>query len=70
MTLPKKLARILSDEIRGEFHLIIENEDGEIFQVRATEQQVADLIEELDDLLGYDAEEEDEVTEHKEMGDE
>jgi antitoxin component of MazEF toxin-antitoxin module len=70
MTLPKKLARILSDEIRGEFHLTIENEDGEIFQVRATEQQVADLIEELDDLLGDDAEEEDEVTEHKEMGDE
>jgi antitoxin component of MazEF toxin-antitoxin module len=70
MTLPKKLARILSDEIRGEFYLTIENEDGEIFQVRATEQQVADLIEELDDLLGDDAEEEDEVTEHKEMGDE
>jgi hypothetical protein len=64
------LARILSDEIRGEFYLTIENEDGEIFQVRATEQQVADLIEELDDLLGDDAEEEDEVTEHKEMGDE
>ena len=32
--------------------------------------QVEDLIQELDELLGDDAEEEDEVTEHKELGDE
>ncbi|MGH1572686.1 hypothetical protein ACRAWG_20955 [Methylobacterium sp. P31] len=70
MTTPKKLARMLSDEIRGEFHLTFENEDGEVFRVRATEQQVMDLIEELDELLGDDSEQEDEITEHKEMGDE
>ncbi|GJE11417.1 hypothetical protein [Methylobacterium longum] len=70
MTLPKKLARMLSDEIRGEFHLTFENEDGEVFRVRATEQQVAGLIEDLDELLGDDVEAEDELTEHKEMGDE
>ena len=70
MTVPKKLARMLSDEIRGEFHLTFENEDGEVFRVRATEQQVAGLIEDLDQLLGDDVESEDELTEHKEMGDE
>ena len=70
MTLPKKLARMLSDEIRGEFHLTFEYEDGEVFRVRATEQQVAGLIEDLDELLGDDVEAEDELTEHKEMGDE
>ena len=70
MTLPKKLARMLSDEIRGEFHLTFENEDGGVFRVRATEQQVAGLIEDLDELLGDDVEAEDELTEHKEMGDE
>jgi hypothetical protein len=70
MTLPKKLARMLSDEIRGEFHLTFENEDGDVFRVRVTEQQVAGLIEDLDELLGDDVEAEDELTEHKEMGDE
>lgn len=70
MTPPKKLARMLSDEIRGEFHLTFENEDGEVFRVRATEQQVTALIEDLDELLGDDVEAEDELTEHKEMGDE
>ncbi len=70
MTVPKKLARMLSDEIRGEFHLTFENEDGEVFRVRVTEQQVAGLIEDLDQLLGDDFESEDELTEHKEMGDE
>jgi hypothetical protein len=70
MTPPKKLARMLSDEIRGEFHLTFENDDGEVFRVRATEQQVTALIEDLDELLGDDVEAEDELTEHKEMGDE
>ncbi|WP_457108689.1 hypothetical protein [Methylobacterium sp. P5_C11] len=70
MTLPKKLVRMLADEIRGEFHLTFENEDGEVFRVRVTEQQVAGLIQDLDELLGDDVENEDELTEHKEMGDE
>ncbi|WP_132256113.1 hypothetical protein [Methylobacterium segetis] len=65
----KRLARVLTDEVHGEFRLTLEAEDGATFQVSATEQQIADLIDELDDLLGDDADE-DEVTEHKEMGDE
>ncbi|MER2265576.1 hypothetical protein [Methylobacterium oxalidis] len=65
----KKLARVLTDEVQGEFRITLEAEGGETFQVAATEQQIADLIDELDDLLGDDADE-DEVTEHKEMGDE
>ncbi|AWN44382.1 hypothetical protein [Methylobacterium durans] len=65
----KRLARVLTDEVHGEFHITLEAEGGETFQVAATEQQIADLIDELDDLLGDDADE-DEVTEHKEMGDE
>ena len=70
MRAPKRLARVLSDEIHGEYHLTFEAEDGEAFQVSATQQQIEDLIQELDELLGDDAEEEDEVTEHKELGDE
>lgn len=70
MRAPKKLARVLSDEIHGEYHLTFEAEDGEVFRIRATQQQVEDLIQELDDLVGDDAEEEDEVTERKELGDE
>ena len=70
MRAPKKLARVLSDEIRGEYHLTFEGEDGEVFRISATQQQIEDLIQELDELLGDDAEEEDEVTEHKELGDE
>jgi len=66
----KRLARILTDEIHGEYQITLQAEDGETFRVIATEQQIADLMDELDDLLGDDADEEDEVTEHKEMGDE
>ncbi|GEP07813.1 hypothetical protein [Methylobacterium oxalidis] len=65
----KKLTRVLTDEVHGEFRITLEAEGGETFRVAATEQQIADLIDELDDLLGDDADE-DEVTEHKEMGDE
>lgn len=67
---PKKLARVLSDEVHGAFHLAFETEDGEVFRVRASEQQITDLIQELEDLLDDDAEDEDAVTERKEMGDE
>ncbi|AWN42862.1 hypothetical protein DK389_23110 [Methylobacterium durans] len=69
MTPIKRLARFLTDEVHGEFHITLEAEGAETFQVIATEQQIAGLIEKLDDLLGDDADE-DEVTEHKEMGDE
>jgi len=64
----KKLSRIFLDEVRGEFHLTFEAEDGQTFQVRATEKQVTGLIEELEELLGDD--QEDDLTERKELGDE
>ena len=64
----KNLSRILTDEVHGEFHLTLEAEDGQTFRVRATEKQITDLIQELEELLGDD--EEDELTERKELGDE
>ena len=67
----KRLARVLTNEVHGEFLITLEDEDGEAFQVAATEQQIANLIQELDELLGDDDDdEEDEVTGRKEMGDE
>ncbi|KQP88971.1 hypothetical protein [Methylorubrum extorquens] len=66
----KKLARVLTEELHGEFCLTLEAEDGEAFGIRMTEKQIEDLIQELDDLLGDDTDEEDAATERKEMGDE
>jgi hypothetical protein len=65
----KRLTRVLTNKVHGEFLITLEAKDGETFQVAATEQQIADLIQELDGLLD-DADEEDEVTGRKEMGDE
>jgi hypothetical protein len=65
----KKLARILTDEIRGEFDLTFEAEDGQIFRFRATEEQIVDLIRDPEKIL-KDDEEEDDLTESKELGDE
>ena len=36
----KKLTRVLTDEVHGEFHLTLEAENGETFQVSATEKQM------------------------------
>ncbi|KQO50410.1 MULTISPECIES: hypothetical protein [unclassified Methylobacterium] len=55
MTLTKKLARVLTDETAGGYRLTIETVDGEIFRILATEDQVNDLIDELDELVGDDA---------------
>lgn len=55
MTPTKKLARVLTDETQGGYRLTIETVDGEIFRVLATEDQVNDLIDELDELVGDDA---------------
>ena len=65
----KKLSRIFTDEVHGEFHLTLEAEDGATFRVCATEKQISDLIQELEELLDNDAEEDD-LTERKELGDE
>ena len=68
MTPIKNLSRVITDEVRGEFHLTLEAEDGQTFRVRATEEQITGLIQELEELLGDD--EEDDLTERKELGDE
>ena len=65
----RKLARILTDEVHGALHITLEADDGETFQVSATQAQVEDLIVELDALIADD-EEEDDLTERKELGDE
>ena len=64
----KKLSRIFLNEVRGEFHLTFEAEDGQTFQICATEAQVMAFIEELEELLSDD--QEDDLTERKELGDE
>ena len=64
----KKLSRIFTDEVHGEFHLTLESEDGATFRVCATEKQISDLMQELEELLSNA--EEDDLTERKELGDE
>lgn len=66
MTATKKLARVLTDETEGGYRLTFESVDGEIFRILATEDQVNDLIDELDELIGDDAEAEPELTEEQE----
>ncbi|WP_019905941.1 hypothetical protein [Methylobacterium sp. 77] len=66
MTSIKKLARVLTDETEGGYRLTFESVDGEIVQFLATEDQVNDLIDELDELIGDDADEKPELTEEEE----
>ena len=54
----KKLARALTDEVEGGFHITLETDDGEIIRVFATEAQLADLADEFDELLDTDDAEE------------
>lgn len=57
------------DEIEGKCHPTFEAEGRDACRVRAPWQQIADLLQELGDLLGDEAEG-DAATEHKEIGDE
>ncbi|MCC0805875.1 hypothetical protein FPV16_06490 [Methylobacterium sp. W2] len=66
MTPTKKLARVLTDETDGGYRLTIETVDGEIFRILASEDQVNDLIDELDELIGDDADEKPALTEEEE----
>lgn len=66
MTPTKKLARVLTDATEGGYRLTFEAVDGEIFRILATEDQVNDLIEELDELIGDDADAQPELTEEEE----
>ncbi|KQP33768.1 hypothetical protein ASF49_07825 [Methylobacterium sp. Leaf104] len=66
MTPTKKLARVLTDEAEGGYRLTFEASDGEIFRIVATEDQVNDLIDELDELIGDDADEKPDLTDEEE----
>ncbi|MBX9930905.1 MAG: hypothetical protein K2Y56_05120 [Methylobacterium sp.] len=66
MTLTKKLARVLTDKTEGSYRLTFESVDGEIYRILATENQVNDLIDELDELVGDDADKGPELTEEEE----
>lgn len=66
MTPTKKLARVLTDETEGGYRLTFESVDGEIFRILATEDQLNDLIDELDELIGDDADEKPELSEEEE----
>ncbi|MCE4223405.1 hypothetical protein HCU64_06545 [Methylobacterium sp. C25] len=50
----KKLARVLTDQVEGGFHLTLEAEGGEIFRVFLTEGQMGDLADEIDEVLSED----------------
>ena len=54
----KKLARALTDEVEGGYRITLEMDDGQIFRVFATEDQLSDLADEFDELLGDDDAEE------------
>lgn len=61
----KKLARVLADEIKEGYRLTFEAMDGEVFRIIATEDQLNDLADEIDELLGDDVPEE--LTEEQEQ---
>ncbi|GJD71516.1 hypothetical protein [Methylobacterium gnaphalii] len=54
MTPTKKLARVLTNEVEGGFHLTLEAQDGEIFRIFLTEDQMGDLADEIDEVLSDD----------------
>ncbi|GJE46738.1 hypothetical protein F6X53_30560 [Methylobacterium soli] len=64
MAAMKVLTRILTDEVPGGFRITMETDDGQMIQVFATENQVSDLADELDELLDDDEAELTEEQEH------
>lgn len=60
----KKLARVLADEVKEGYRLTFEATDGEIFRILATEDQLGDLADEIDELLSED--DSDDLTEEQE----
>jgi hypothetical protein len=54
----KTLAKIAVMQVDGEYRIRIEDESGDTAVYRALSDQVADLADMLDDLLGGESEEE------------
>jgi hypothetical protein len=69
MHLARKLARVLIEEVPSGCLLTIEDENGEAYQIIATESEVEDLIQDLQAYLSR-AGKEDDLVEREEMGDE
>ena len=54
----KSLANIVVTQVDGEYRIRIEDESGDTAVYRALSDQVADLADMLDDLLGDESDEE------------
>lgn len=54
MTTAPRLANITAIRTDLGIDLVIEDSEGEIFKVLATEEQVDSLVDSLDELLGVD----------------
>ena len=48
----KKLARFLMDEVEDGYAMTLETEDGQVFRVTASEEQLDDIAQEIDEVLG------------------
>jgi hypothetical protein len=57
----KSLANIAVTQVDGEYRIRIEDESGDTAVYRALSDQVADLADMLDDLLGDESDEEEEA---------
>ncbi|AWN43779.1 hypothetical protein [Methylobacterium durans] len=54
MSAMKILAHIRTEEVPGGYQITMETDDGQVTRVFATENQVSDLADELDELLDDD----------------
>lgn len=50
----KILTRVLTDEVDGGYRITMETDDGQILHIFATENQISDLADELDEMLDED----------------
>ncbi|GJD93973.1 hypothetical protein [Methylobacterium iners] len=47
----KILARVLTDDVEGGYQITLETDDGQVVRVFATENQLSDLADDIDELL-------------------
>jgi len=69
MSYNRKLDRVLLEETPSGCQLTIEDEDGDAYQIVATEKQIKILIEDFTRYLAQ-ADEEGDLVDREEMGDE
>ncbi|KQT13988.1 hypothetical protein ASG40_19365 [Methylobacterium sp. Leaf399] len=66
MSTMKILTRVMTEEVEGGYRLTIETDDGQLLRVFATENQLSDLADDLDDVLGGDDADPKDLTEEEE----